>query len=89
MGSLVGDKSNSVVFDNTNLKRAVPGFCATVRFDQGVKETIDYVLSHEECQKEHPNFDTWCDKVIAARENAIKNFKQKNNFKNKKYYKYF
>ena len=25
-GGLIGDKANSVVFDNTKLKRAVPGF---------------------------------------------------------------
>ena len=75
LGSLVGDKANSVVFDNTKIKRAVPDFCATKRFDQGVKETIDFVLSHKEYQKEDPEFDKWCDKVIEARENAIKNFK--------------
>jgi nucleoside-diphosphate-sugar epimerase len=75
LGSLVGDKSNSVVFDNSKVKKAVPEFCATKRFDQGIKETLDYVLSHPECQKEDPDFDAWCDKVIAARENAIKNFK--------------
>ena len=75
LGSLVGDKSNSVVFDNSKVKKAVPEFCATKRFDQGIKETLDYVLSHPECQKEDPDFDKWCDKVIEARENAIKSFK--------------
>lgn len=34
-GSLIGDKVNSVIFDNSKLKRAVPGFTATVRADQG------------------------------------------------------
>ena len=75
LGGLVGDKSNSVVFDNSKVKRAVPGFCATKRFDEGVKETIDFLLKHKEYQKEDPEFDKWCDKVIEARENAIKNFK--------------
>src|ERR1051326_1602119 len=28
-GSLLGDKSYSVVFDNTKIKRFVPGYCAT------------------------------------------------------------
>jgi len=70
-GSLIGDKANSVVFDNTKLKRLVPGFCARVRFDQGIQETIAYVLAHKECQIEDPAFDLWCDKVIAAREKAI------------------
>lgn len=74
-GSLIGDKANSVVFDNTKVKRAVPGFVATKRFEQGVKETIDYILAHKECQKEDPEFDAFCDKVIAAREKAINELK--------------
>ncbi len=71
LGSLIGDKANTVVFDNAKLKKLVPGFHATVRADQGIKNTIDYVLSHPECQKEDPEFDAWCDKVIAARASAI------------------
>jgi len=67
-GSLVGDKANSVAFDNEKLHRAVPGFAATVRFDQGVRKVIDYMCSHPECQTEDPEFDQWCDKVIAALE---------------------
>lgn len=73
-GSLIGDKANSVVFDNSKLKRAVPDFVPTVRFDQGVKKTIDYVLSHKECQVEDSEFDAWCDKVIEVLENAKKVF---------------
>ncbi len=71
-GSLIGDKANSVVFDNTKLKRAVPGFTATVRFDEGVRRTIENVLAHEELQQEDKEFDEWCDKVIAALEAAKK-----------------
>ena len=71
-GGLIGDKANSVVFDNSKLKRAVPDFCATVRFDMGVKKTIRYILSHEECQQPDEEFDKWCDKVIEAMENAKK-----------------
>ena len=75
LGGLVGDKANSVVFDNSKVKRAVPEFNATKRFDIGVKETIDFILSHKEYQKEDPEFDKWCDKVIEAVESMIKNFK--------------
>ena len=71
-GGLIGDKANSVVFDNAKLKRAVPGFTATVRLDMGMKQTVEYVLSHKECQVEDPEFDNWCDNVIAAMENAKK-----------------
>jgi nucleoside-diphosphate-sugar epimerase len=73
-GSLTGDKANSLVFDNAKLKRLVPGFRAAVRFDQGVRECVEYILSHRECQVEDPEFDAWCDRVIAAREKAIAEF---------------
>ncbi|MCR4735613.1 MAG: NAD-dependent epimerase/dehydratase family protein [Treponema sp.] len=63
-GSLIGDKANSIVFDCSKLKSLVPDFRATKRADQGIRETIEYVLSHPECQLEDPEFDTWCDSII-------------------------
>lgn len=72
-GSLIGDKAASVVFDNSKLKRAVPGLRMDVRFEDGVRRTIDYVMAHPEYQKEDPEFDAWCDRVIAALEEAKKN----------------
>lgn len=74
-GGLIGDKANSVVFDNSKLKRAVPGFCATVRLDQGIKKAVEYVLSHEEVQFVDEEFDEWCDHVIEALEKAKKEIK--------------
>ncbi len=71
-GSLIGDKANTVIFDNSKLKQAVPDFHATKRFDQGIQETIDYVLSHPELQREDPEFDTWCDNIITALEETKK-----------------
>lgn len=71
-GSLMGDKANSVVFDNTKLKKAVPGFQATVSVAEGIANTVDYVLAHPQCQADDPEFDDWCDKVINALENAKK-----------------
>lgn len=69
-GGLIGDKANTVVFDNAKLKRLVPSFMALKRFDEGVKETAAYVLAHQECQQEDPEFDVWCDLVIAALQKA-------------------
>lgn len=71
-GSLIGDKANSVVFDNSKLKRAVPYFHPKISFAEGIKNTLDYVLLHKECQTEDEEFNKWCDKVIAALENAKK-----------------
>jgi nucleoside-diphosphate-sugar epimerase len=71
LGELIGDKAASVVFDMSKLKRLVPGFAATVRADQGIRATVEYVMKHKECQREDPEFDTWCDRIIAAREKAL------------------
>ncbi len=73
-GGLIGDKANTVIFDNTKLKRAVPDFVATVRFDTGVRETLNYVMSHPELQVEDPEFDAYCDAVIEKFERIKKEF---------------
>jgi nucleoside-diphosphate-sugar epimerase len=39
-GSLLGDKSVSVIFDNTKIKRFVPGFTATVPYSEGIRRTL-------------------------------------------------
>ena len=74
-GNLTGDKAASVVFDNTKLKRVVPDMKTTVRFDQGVRICLEYILSHPECQIEDPEYDRWCDKVIAVLEKAKEAFR--------------
>ena len=69
-GNLLGDKACTVVFDCSKLKRAVPGFCATTPFHEGVRRTVDYILAHPEVQTEDPEFDTWCDRVIETLESS-------------------
>ena len=70
-GSFLGDKSVSVVFDNSKLKRFAPQMTTAVPFHRGVRIALDYVLSHPaECQTPDPEFDEWCDKVIAALEKS-------------------
>ena len=60
-GNLLGDKSVTVVFDCTKLKRAVPGFQCTTRFDEGVRRCVAYILAHPELQ-----VDTTCGYSTAA-----------------------
>ena len=71
-GGLMGDKAVSYVFNNAKLKRLVPGFHAQIRVDEGIKKTISHILSHPELQEEDPEFDSFCDRVIAAQERALK-----------------
>jgi nucleoside-diphosphate-sugar epimerase len=69
-GNLLGDKALTVTFDCSKLKRAVPGFKATTRFDEGVRRCIEYIMAHPELQQEDPEFDAWCDRVISAQERS-------------------
>jgi len=73
-GGLIGDKANSVVFDNSKLKAAVPGFVATIRMEQGIRKTVEYMRNHPETQVEDPEFDAWCDKVIEKLERLKEEF---------------
>ena len=73
-GSLLGDKANTVVFDNTKLKRLAPDFTVRTRADEGIKMTIANILANGDLQQEDPEFDDWCDKVIAALETAKSKF---------------
>ena len=70
-GSLTGDKSVSVVFDNSKLKNLAPDMKTTVPFHKGVRIALEYVLNHpKECQIADPEFDAWCDRVIESLEKA-------------------
>ena len=73
-GELLGDKAVCVAFDNQKLKRLAPDMRTTIPFHRGVRIALDYILSHpEECQRPDPEFDAWCDKVIAALEDSKAN----------------
>ncbi|MBP3759863.1 MAG: SDR family oxidoreductase [Ruminococcus sp.] len=74
-GSLIGDKANSVIFDNSKVKRAVPDFKAVVRADEGIRNTVHYILEHKEFQKEDIEFDNWCDRIIESYENLKEELK--------------
>jgi nucleoside-diphosphate-sugar epimerase len=65
-GPLLGDKSNTVVFDNTKIKRLVPGFYAAIRFDQGVRQSLAVLMQRPDLQIPDPEWDAWADHVIAS-----------------------
>ncbi len=73
-GSLIGDKANSVEFDNSKIKSIVPGFKAEISAAEGIKMTVKNILAHPELQNEDKEFDEWCDKVIAAIEKMKADF---------------
>jgi nucleoside-diphosphate-sugar epimerase len=70
-GTLLGDKANSVIFDNAKLKSLVPGFAARVRFDQGVRGCVETILGDTSLQVPDPEFDLFCDRVVEAQRKAL------------------
>lgn len=75
-GPLLGDKAGCAVFDNSKIKRLVPDFVATKRFDEGVRESVEYALAHPELQKPDEEFDRFCDKLIEVQQAALNTFKE-------------
>ncbi len=47
-GTLLADKAESVLFDNTKIKTFVPGYKATIPFAEGIKRTLQWLDDHPE-----------------------------------------
>ena len=69
-GELLGDKANTVKFDNSKVKRLVPDFVCTVPMAEGQRRAVEYMLAHPETQTPDPEFDAWCDRIVAAQQAA-------------------
>ena len=72
VGELIGDKSNSVIFDNSKIKRSVPDFVAATRFDEGVRHSVDHIYSHPKLQVQDPDFDAWTDSLVERYETLVR-----------------
>jgi nucleoside-diphosphate-sugar epimerase len=79
VGSLTGDKAVSVVFDNTKIKRFVPGFGAKVPFAQGIRRTMAWFDADPRRRVVDEDADAMWDKLIDAYdsglERALKEFR--------------
>jgi nucleoside-diphosphate-sugar epimerase len=65
-GSLKGDKAQPGVFDNSKIKRVVPGFECRKPFRVGVRESVDWLRQHPEAQNLNPKIDVLCDRMVEA-----------------------
>ncbi len=71
LGSLVGDKATSVVFDNSKIKRFVPDFVATIPFCEGIKRTIDWFESDPARMVVREETNKWIDSLIDRYEKVL------------------
>jgi len=67
---LLGDKSNSMVFDNTKIKRLVPDFACRIPYSRGAPDTIAWYDADPVRRKVNEEFNRTCDRIIAAMESA-------------------
>ena len=70
-GSLLGDKTVSVVFDNSKIKRFVPGYCATMPFAQGIRRTLAWFEADPARQQVDTAADQQWDTLIAAYQRGL------------------
>lgn len=70
-GSLIGDKSNSVVFDNSKIKRFVPEFECVVPFADGVRRALAWFEADPARQTIEEGANQHWDRIISAYESAF------------------
>jgi nucleoside-diphosphate-sugar epimerase len=62
----LGDRSHSVIFDNSKVKALVPGYVATTTFAEGAREILDWYDAHPERQVVDPDVDALFDRLVAS-----------------------
>lgn len=63
-GGLLGDKSWSVVFDNSKIKSFVPGFQATIPFREGIRRTLNWFDEDEKRKRVDEAVNKEMDRMI-------------------------
>jgi nucleoside-diphosphate-sugar epimerase len=71
LGTLTGDKSVSVVFDNSKIKRFVPGYCATTTFAEGVRQSLAWFNAVPSRKQIDHQVNAALDKLISAYEKGL------------------
>jgi nucleoside-diphosphate-sugar epimerase len=72
VGSLIGDKSNTALFDCSKLKRFVPDFVATVRYRDGIKHSIAWFDADPRRKVIDAEANASWDRLIAAYDRGLK-----------------
>lgn len=65
VGSLLGDKSVSAIFDNSKIKSLVPEFDAQIRYAEGIKRVLAWFEAEPSRQVINPETDAFIDKLIS------------------------
>lgn len=69
--SLLGDKSHSMIFDNSKIRRLAPEFKPCIPFWQGAQEIMAWYDADPSRQVVEPYFDQLQDQLVAAMRRAL------------------
>lgn len=64
-GTLLGDKSHSVMFDNSKIRSLVPSFVPIIPFSEGIRTTIEWFEASSDRQYIDPDTEILLDKLTA------------------------
>lgn len=64
LGSLVGDKANNAIFDNSKIKSFAPNFKCEISTEEGLTKATEHIMQNKELQVSDPEFDSWCDEIV-------------------------
>jgi nucleoside-diphosphate-sugar epimerase len=62
---LLGDKSHSVVFDNSKIRRLVPDFIPRIPFFQGAREIVQFYAENPTFEALRPDVDALMDSLVS------------------------
>jgi len=65
-GSLLGDKTWSVVFDNSKIKSVVPEYVATIPLHDGIRRTIGWFAADQKRRHVDETVNAEMDRILAA-----------------------
>ena len=66
LGTLIGDKSWSVIFDNSKIKSYVPEYKAVIPFHQGIRRTIEQFEANEQHYQSDPEDHAEIEQILKA-----------------------
>ncbi len=70
-GTLRGDKAHSVLFDNSKIKRFVPGFQATIPFKVGIRRTVEWFEASASRMRILPEKNAQIDRILASFQDVV------------------
>ena len=76
MIALLGNINYSLIFDNSKIKKLVPGFTTTINFAEDIRKPLEYYMNTPELQIDGPDYNKWVYAVIAAQAEAVDKVRQ-------------